>query len=203
MPVSPDQVVLRTGRLEDEPVLTRLLTQDFEGSRLVRLGPRFLRLLHRHILTSEHSICLIAERGGEVVGAGALVTSSSRFNRSFVVRKGVRSALATAPYLLRPSNLKTLLKGLTYFSGRRSNDADAEVITLIVSATATRSGIGARLFQALAAEARRRGVTRFKLITSTENEASNAFYARQGCIRLRTDPFYRDTTVNVYEYRSD
>ena len=193
---------LRRGRLSDVPLLSRSLTDDFEGSRLVHLGPRFIDLLNAHIVTSKHCVCLVAERRGEYLGAGVAVTSTRRFYREFVARKGLHCAMAVVPRLLHPVNLRTLLKGFTYFPSAPAGDPEAEIISFVVGAHATRSGVGTILFQGMVEALRAQGINRIKIVTSTGNEASNAFYARQGCRRLRSEGFYQDTRVNVYVYDS-
>ena len=43
-------------------------------------------------------------------------------------------------------------------------------------------------------------VVKFATVEAS-NEAANAFYRRLGCELVRTEPFYRDSFVNVYFYR--
>lgn len=176
------------------------MIEDFHGSRMTSLGPGFVRTLNRHMVTSRHCICLIAEQHGRVLGAAAAVTSTRKFFREFVVRKGLVCALLVLPRLLSTANIRTLLKGFTYFPNAPTDDPDAELISFVVSAHRTRAGVGAALFRGVVEGLQSRGITCMKIITSDENDASNAFYTRQGCQLVRTEPFYRDTRANVYVY---
>jgi ribosomal protein S18 acetylase RimI-like enzyme len=169
-------------------------------TRLGDLGPRFLRFLYRCMILSDHSLCLVAERNGQIVGHFTVLTSRRNFFRQFVLRKGLLAALMLLPWLLRPRNLQTAITGLTFSRNAAQDDPDAEAASLIVVSTAHRTGVGKALFEAILAELRKKGIRRMRSTTSPHNEAANALHKRQGGVLLRTEPFYRGESINVYVF---
>jgi ribosomal protein S18 acetylase RimI-like enzyme len=168
------------------------------NSRLGQLGPWLATLLHWHMATSRHCLCLVAEQDAAVVGYGSVLTATRRFNRSFLLSKGPISAVAVLPWMLRPSNVATVLRGLTYFPQTPMDDPPAELVSLVVSPIAQGVGVGSALFSELMARAKRHGIARVKICTDVENDGANRFYLRHGCRLLRSERLYRDSHVNVY-----
>jgi len=179
-------------------VLARLMIEDFDGSRLVDLGPRFIALLHRHMVTSAHCICRVAEDAGRITGYIAVTPSTRAFYRDFVLRKGFLAACLVLPRMLQPAHLRTVLKGLTYFPQAPDVDPAAEIVSFVIGPAARRSGVGSALFQNAVEALQARGVQQLKIMTAVDNDAANAFYRRHGSRFVRSEPFYRDTRVNVY-----
>jgi ribosomal protein S18 acetylase RimI-like enzyme len=170
------------------------------NSRLNNLGPEVVIILHRHMISSAHSVCLVAERQGMIMGYVSVLTSTRRFYREFLLRRGIQCALIALPRLLSRANLHTLLRGITYFPRTPHNDPEAELVSLIVGRATRRSGVGAALFRGAVEELRSRGITALKICTGTDNEGANALYQRNDCKLVRSEPLYQDSRINVYVY---
>jgi ribosomal protein S18 acetylase RimI-like enzyme len=197
--MSTNQIELRQARLEDAPTLAKMMVEGL-NSRLNNLGPGVVVILHRHMITSVHCLCLVAERQGMIMGYVSVLTSTRRFYREFLLRRGIRCALIALPRLFNPSNLHTILRGITYFPRTPQNDPEAELVSLIVSRTAQRGGVGAALFRGAVEQLRSRGITALKICTGTDNEGANALYLRNNCKLIRSEPLYQDSRINVYVY---
>jgi ribosomal protein S18 acetylase RimI-like enzyme len=197
-PTERAPLAVRPARPADVPVLARLMREDFDGSRLTHLGPRFVTLLHRHMATSAHCICRVAEDAGRITGYIAVAPSTRAFYRDFVLRKGLLAACLVLPRMLQPAQLRTVLKGLTYFPQSPQADPAAEIIIFVIDPAARRSGVGSALFHNAVEALQARGIQQLKIMTAVDNDAANAFYRRHGSRLVRSEPFYRDTRVNVY-----
>ena len=197
-PAERAPVALRPGRPADVPGLAQLMLEDFDGSRLIELGPRFITLLHRHMVSSAHCICRVAEDAGRITGYIAVAPSTRAFYRDFVLRRGVLAACLVLTRMLQPAHLRTVLKGLTYFPQAPQADPAAEIVSFVIGPAARRSGVGSALFRNAVEALHARGIQQLKIMTAVDNDAANAFYRRHGARFVRSEPFYRDTRVNVY-----
>lgn len=163
------EILLRPARPDEADFLADQMRRHIPWSRLLDLGPAFLRLLHRHMILSRHSLCLIAERDGEVLGYLAGTFSTAGFFRDFVLRRGVRAACVLVPHLLRPSRLRTILHSVLYFRGQpdrdRPPDPDAEILNFLVEEKARGTGLARRLFTTYRDELDRRGTGEFMVGT--------------------------------------
>lgn len=196
----PLPIEFRPARLADAPTLAKLMVEGL-SSRLNDLGPWFVTLLHRHMITSPYNLCIVAEQQGMLVGYGAVLTPTRKFYLDFLLRKGLLCVLITLPWLFRPKNLHVALRGFTYFPRSSHDDPEAELVSLVISPNVCRAGIGTALFLRLVEELRSRGIDTLKICTSAENDRANAFYRRQGCQYIRTDPFYQNNHINVYVHK--
>lgn len=199
---APDGVSVRPARPAEAGALARLMSEAITWSRLSGLGPGFVTLLHRHMISSANAVCYVAERESEIIGYSVWSVDSSKFYREFLLRCGFRAAIMLAPNIFRPRQLKTIARCLTYFPEAHPDDPQAEVLSFAVRPQAKQSGVGKAIFNALAHEFEKRGVKVVKVgAVEATNEGGNRFYSRLGCELVRTESFYRDSRVNVYVYR--
>ena len=190
---------IRPARPAEAPLLARLMTDAISWGRLAQLGPRFVTLLHRHMIGSKHTICRVAECGGEPVGYIAVAVDASRFYREFLLRRGLLAVLLLLPKLLAPHKRRVILRGLTYFPERNPGDPAGELVSVAVRADQQGAGIGRALMDAMFAEARTRGLRRCAIGTvDVNNRDANEYYRSLGGRVLRTVRFYEDTQVHVY-----
>lgn len=193
------EVEVRPARAEDAEGITRIAISVLEWSRLYDLGPTFSTLLNRHISTSEHALCSVAVRDGEVVGFLQGSLDAKALFRQFVLRHGWKAALILAPKMLSPKRLGSIWRGLTYFPENHDDDPPAEILSFAIDPSVQRQGVGMRLFDDMLARYRAAGVEDLKVGTiNVDNEASNAFFVKLGATLLRTEELYAGTPVNVY-----
>ncbi len=205
MPPSPAETPfqIRSARPEEAATLAEIMAEAIDWSRFKDLGLRFSTLVHRHMTRSRHCLCFVAVADGVILGFVAGTIDNRGFYREFLWRYGWRAALVLAPQLLRPARVRVILRGLTYFpESDRPEDPDAEALTWAVRAGVGQRGVGAALWKTLLDAYRERGITVVKMGTADpDNEVANRFFRSLGSELVRTDPFYRDTRVNVYYLR--
>jgi ribosomal protein S18 acetylase RimI-like enzyme len=199
---NPDSLQIRLARVSDASVIAKLIADEIDWGHLRDLGHSFLKLLHRHMIVSESSVCFVAEQRKEIVGYMTGTMDTSKFYREFILRYGIIAAIILLPKVLRPRHFRTIVRGLTYFPEAYPEDPKAEMLAFAVRPETRQSGVGKALFNATINEFKMRDVRAIKFGTvSVTNKAANAFYRRIGCRLVRTIPFYKDTEINVYIYQ--
>lgn len=193
------ETLIREGRPEDARRLGELMTEGLR-TRFSYLGQGVVTLLHKHMTTSRHCLCVVAERGGSTIGYAAVLTSGGKFYKEFVLRKGLLCGLIALPRLFRISNLRTIYTALTYFPGGGHHDPEAELVSIVVDRSAQGHGAGADLWNGVVRGLAARGIAELKICTGVENERANQMYRKRGCRLLRKEPLYHDSEVNVYVY---
>ena len=193
---------VRPAHLGEAGELALLMAEVISWSRLCELGHGFMTLLHRHMIRSRHAICYVAEREGAILGYAAWSADTAKFYREFILRHGISAAIKLAPKIIQPRQIQVILRGLTYFHEAHPEDPGAEVLSFAVRARAKQAGVGKAIFRAMAQEFKSRCIGAVKVgAVEVTNETGNLFYNRVGCELLRTEPFYRNSKVNVYVYR--
>ena len=99
-------------------------------------------------------------------------------------RAGAESAVAESAVAESAGTHPADVKSVVGYAGMVVAGHQADVQTLAVAATHQRGGLGARLLDALLAEARRRGAAEVLLEVRAENTAAQALYARAGFERV-------------------
>jgi len=197
-----DRLIVRRAFEADAPALASIMAEAIDWGRMRQLGHRFNTMVHRHMAKSEYAITYVAECNGEILGYAAGATDVSKFYREFLWRYGVPASLTLLPKVIRPSMLTAVIRGLTYFPDAYPDDPKAEMISLAVRRHITRSGVGQAVMAAATKELKAWGITTVKFGTvAVNNVAANKYYARMGAVIVRTVPFYKDSTVNVYIYQ--
>lgn len=196
------EFTLREARPNDADAMAHIMRIAIPWGRFKELGHAFSVLVQRHMVTSDHSICVVAEIDGKVVGYLTGTFDQRAFHRQFVRRHGVGAALRIVPRLWRPSLWRVLWRGLTYFPETANHDdPPSELISFVMLPECAGRGIGLALFEAVRRVYRERGVPLVKIGTvEATNDVANRFYEKLGCQLVRTEPFYRDSKANVYTF---
>jgi ribosomal protein S18 acetylase RimI-like enzyme len=194
-------IAIVPGRMEHARALAKLCDEELPWSRLRELGRPFLTVLHRHMITSRHTVCRVAERDGEVVGYIVGLVDPRGYQREFFLRYSIVAGLVALPRLLNPRRLAALLRGLRYFGEVAPDDPKEEFLSFAVSSRARGGGVGRALLDASLAALKERGVKHVRLGTvNPDNATAITFYERYGFRYLRTVPFYSDSKVAIYVY---
>src|SRR5262245_56823725 len=123
---------VRRARRSEAGTLGALMTEAISWGRLSELGPGFIRLLHVHMITSKHCVCLVAEDEGVVLGYLACTMDTKRFYREFLLRYGLQAGLRLVPLLFDSRHRQAMFRGLTHFSSAPKDDPPAEIISVAV-----------------------------------------------------------------------
>ena len=196
-----DELIVRRASEADAAVLASVMAEAINWGRLSQLGDKFNTMVHRHLASSKYAITYVAERNAEILGYASGVTDVSKFYREFLWHYGVAAAITLLPMVFTPSMLAAIIRGLTYFPDAHPADPKAELLSFSVRTHAKGSGVGRAILAATNREFKARGITTIKLGTvEVNNEAANKHYARMGGVVVRTVPFYKNSSVNVYTY---
>jgi ribosomal protein S18 acetylase RimI-like enzyme len=196
--MSERDYTIRFAKVEDVPAICEAF-KEMTYSRLHDLGPGFVRVLHRHIVTCPDAVCLVAEADGQVFGYVSDTVHTGRFVRGFILKYGLWAGIVALPYMFRPRNLRTVIRALTFFPEDRFGKQECSGLAFAVRKDMKRRGAGRALWAARNEEYVKRGIESFTFMTAGEpTAAANAFYKSLGCEFLGTQPFYKDTVASVY-----
>ncbi len=192
--------VVRRGGIDDARAVARLHAGQISEGFLSSLGPSFLERLYRRMCHSEGSFVLVADEGGQAVGFVAGSVATRRLFSTFMLRDGPLAALRAPGRLLAswPRALETLRHGRTATIER----ADGELLAIAVHPRCRRSGMGARLVEALLEEMARRSALTVEVVVGADNEAAVALYRGAGFVPVRTFEHHPGTTSLLLEHRS-
>lgn len=200
--MSNSPVLIRLAREEEAAALGDMMARRIHWGTMPKLGRGFVTLFHRHLTTSEHALCVVAEVDGVVAGYAAGLLHCGKFQRQFVLRHGLSAALAVAPRLLSPSVWKIALRLGTYFHRAPHKDPDAEMISLAVESGWGGRGVGRDLTADLLRRMAEAGCDCVKVGTvDVGNERSNRIFQGLGAVVVRTEDFAEGSPVNVYYWR--
>lgn len=180
--------MIRLGAAPDARRAAELHASSITEGFLPRLGPRFLERLYRRVVKDTHSVLLVAEEDGRVVGMIAGTEDVHALYRGFLWRDGAFATLVAAPRVLR--NLGAVLETLRYGGSSPTDLPPAELLAVAVDAAARGQGLGRELVDALNTEFARRGVAASKVVVGAANDTALHLYRATG---------YRDaSTVEVH-----
>ena len=175
---------IRQASVKDLSGVIRIHQEAFQGSLMTQLGPRFLRVYYRTVMTYANSVFYVAERGEEILGfvAGFVRPESFYHNLS---KHSMRLAVSMMPGLLWSPQLLFRVSGnmrqVEKNSSRRETRESAELASIAVLPSEGGKGIGKQLVQAFCEAAFARRAEQVFLTTDAEdNMAVNQFYLRLG-----------------------
>jgi glycosyltransferase involved in cell wall biosynthesis/ribosomal protein S18 acetylase RimI-like enzyme len=171
---------VRSARASEAPALARLHAENIIEGFLPRLGQRFLTLLYRSLIAWDDAVVLVAADAAGPAAFVAGVVDVKAFYRHFARRCGLRAAVAAMPRLLRPANLRRAFEVMRYADDRVS--VPAELLSMAVSPSARRRGLGTRLGGEFLEALRRRRVERVEVVVGEGNEAALAAYRKMGFV---------------------
>jgi glycosyltransferase involved in cell wall biosynthesis/ribosomal protein S18 acetylase RimI-like enzyme len=192
-----DRATIRRARSSDARRLARIHRRTLGGAFLPVLGERFLAELYRAAADDPEAVVCIAERNGTTVGFAAGVRSVPRFYRRFLLRHGLRAAIAVVPRALRPDVLRRIVETARYPIST-SDLPEAELLSICVEPGSRRNGIGRRLAARVMDGLSELGADEVKVVVDAENAAANRLYGSLGFLAERSIRIHRGTTSTVW-----
>jgi ribosomal protein S18 acetylase RimI-like enzyme len=173
--------LIRPLRPEDARQVAEIHAEGQPGTFLTSLGQAFLRALYAEMATSPQCYGFVAVQEGVVVGVVTGTVDASTVFKDLVLRRGYRLVLPVAGSVLRhPSLIPKIAQTFLYPSKIKSQAGEAELFFIGTRVRLRGQGLGQRLFQALADESRRRGMTTMGLTVDDSNETAKRFYQHRG-----------------------
>lgn len=173
--VQPD---IRPAADSDAPTIASLHCANITGGFLPTLGPGFMRLLYRALISWGEAVVLVSDDGHGPLGFVAGVTDTRDFYRYFMRRYGLRAMLVAAPRLLRPMNLRKARETWSYRG--RDLGVSAELLSMAVAATERNRGSASRLGTEFLSRMASLGALRVKVVVGSENEGAISAYRKMG-----------------------
>ena len=180
LPFSSDgDVTIREALATDSRAIARLHTEMIDTGFLSTLGPSFLDLLYRALITSARGTVIVAEGNGKVVGFVAGVDDTRSFYREFLRERLVAAGIRLLPALVRPGTWRRIWETLRY--GTSPDDGvGAELLSMAVAPAVKRRGLGNRLVGALQDEAISKGLRAMKVVVGSSNHPAIGLYESCG-----------------------
>ncbi len=172
----------------DVPEVVRIHLESFGGFFLSFLGPRFLTLLYRGLVSHPRGVALVAETGTGLEGFVAGVTDQSDFYRQLIKKQAIRFALASLGAVARrPAIIPRLFRALGQSRRSRSSSSSACLMSIAVRPGTAGKGLGRDLVAGFGAALVGRGIFEYCLTTDRDgNDRVNQFYRKLG-FRLTCD----------------
>ncbi len=174
---------------------------------LSALGMPFLATLYRAIDRCPYSFISIEKQGDDVVGFVAGTISVNEMYRWIIVRYGLLFFFQLSPLVFRPSFLKRILETLFYAAKKKGQKKEekkpdvasvsAELLSIAVSDRVRGKGVGSALLKQFEGYLRKRAVSKYKVVTYSEDKISNAFYT-QNEHSLARQFVHHDNVMNEY-----
>jgi glycosyltransferase involved in cell wall biosynthesis/ribosomal protein S18 acetylase RimI-like enzyme len=172
------EIEIREAEPGDAPAVGSLHSRMIRSGFLSSLGPGFLRLLYESLISGDSGAVFVAVRGDTVVGFIAGTDDTGRFYREFLRTRSLAALWNLLPALIRPKTWAKVIETLRY--GSREQELSAELLSMAVAPAVRRRGVGARLVEALLADARSRGLEGMKVVVGAENRAALSLYESCG-----------------------
>jgi glycosyltransferase involved in cell wall biosynthesis/ribosomal protein S18 acetylase RimI-like enzyme len=197
---SANEVEIRPGRPPDAAAIAQLHARTISTGFLSSLGPRFLRLLYRALVSGPDTVVLVAVSDEVVVGFIAGTRDTGAFYRDFLRRNALAAAWRLLPTLFRRGTIMRVWETLRY-GGEESGQA-AELLSMAVAPAARGRGVGLRLVDDLLTWASDAGIEEMRVVIGAENEIARSVYERAGFTLPRQIEMHRGVPSLELTWRS-
>lgn len=171
-------VSIRPATTSDSLAIANLHAGMIDSGFLSSLGPSFLDLLYRALISGRYGDVLVAETDNGVVGFVAGTSDTGSFYREFITEHLLQAVVRLAPALTRPRTWRRIWETLRYGSSR-DEPVKAELLSMAVAESARRRGVGRRLVSSLIEKNKERKVRAMKVVVGASNESAIRLY--QSC----------------------
>jgi ribosomal protein S18 acetylase RimI-like enzyme len=199
----------------NETLLTRLMKPDdcdaavsihirsFQGFFLTFLGPNFLSLLYRSIVSDSSGVAFVVEEKNKIVGFVVGSTQPSGLYKRLLKKHLVAFFLSSVgAFLRKPAIFPRLIRAFTISGQQLPAENCATLMSIAVDPTCQGKGIGKLLVKAFLSEAQLRGSHYVNLTTDVvNNESANIFYQSLGFELFRNFTTMEGRIMNEYLFK--
>lgn len=181
-----------------------LHAESISGGFLSQLGPGFLALMYRAIDEAPGSALFVEFQDGRAVGFVSGATGMGSIYRR-MLRWPVRLAVAVAPSLVRPRQLRKIFDIIKYARVKPSDAAwpHAELLSIAVAVESRGTGVSGRLYRRLAAHFDSQGHPTFRIVVGDALEPAHRFYRRMGATPVGRVEVHPGEASTVYIHQPD
>ena len=173
---------IRKITLRDLEEVVKIHLKSFQGFFLSFLGPKFLKLFYKGIISSPLGVGLIYINNNRVEGFICGAINPSDFFRYLLRKKWLHFSLASLRAILKkPSIISRIIRAKRRPSLSHKRNNKAELMSIGVDPKAQSKGIGKILVQHFLKELKYKGIQEVNLTTDRlNNEKVNEFYKKSG-----------------------
>jgi ribosomal protein S18 acetylase RimI-like enzyme len=196
-----NDILIRLMQPKDVKTVVDIHLDSFENFFLSSLGSRFLLLLYNTILEDESGISIVCETEGKVSGFAVGSNLPSGFYKRLISKKIFLFGLAALPAAIKsPGILPRLFRSLQVPQQYQKPDRQANLMSLAVSPTAQKQGIGGALIKEFATQCSQRKVDIINLTTDAQdNDKVNNFYQNFGFVLSNEFTTAEGRKMNEYQ----
>lgn len=194
-------LLIRPMQLQDVQDVVSIHLDSFENFFLSSLGAVFLRLLYSAILKDESGISIVCETEGEISGFAVGTDRPTGFYKRLISKQMILFGLAALPAAIKnPGIIPRLIRSLQVPQQYQKPDKQANLMSLAVSPTAQKKGIGGALIQEFANQCSQRQVDVINLTTDAKNnDKVNNFYQNFGFVLSHEFTTAEGREMNEYQ----
>jgi ribosomal protein S18 acetylase RimI-like enzyme len=183
------ELEIRAATTGDAAIIARLHADNIDTGFLRTLGVGFLRHLYESMLRYEGATVLVATDPYGPVAFVAGVSDVGAFYRRFVTTKGAVAGMSAVPRLVRPSAWRKIWETARYDGDHQ--ETGAELLSMAVSATYRRRGLGKTLASRLLEDLAGSGIGRVKVVVGAKNSGARKLYESVGFVATDTIEVHR------------
>lgn len=174
--------MLRSIAKEDCSSIVQIHLTAFNGFFLTFLGPRFLYLFYRGLISDPTGIAILYQQDEQILGFVVGTTNPKGFYQRLIKRHAVSFAFASFPALLRDIKIfPRLVRSFRKPNANLPKPNCTMLMSIAVMPDIQKKGVGKELVKAFFIEAKLRGSMFVNLTTDyNNNEHVNKFYSSLG-----------------------
>lgn len=188
--------MIRPFELKDIKQVVRLHRAELPGF-LSELGIPFLEKFYTHSLSIPEVFTIVEKEDEEILGFATGVVSAGGLYKKIISRDILGfGMLFLRFFIVHPDKLRKTFKTLAYPGFKQHIP---ELLTIAVAKKHQQRGVGRRLFQKVADEFEKRGMSGFE-VSVYERLPAVGFYQKIGCKFVRSFDFLGEK-MRYYKYR--
>lgn len=167
---------------------------------LSQLGPGFLFYLYKSIDECNDTVLIIISDNDNVIGFITGATSGLRSVFSHLLKKHlIKILLVLLPHLFSFSKLKRIAEIILHTNENKSNNPNAELLSLAIQKNYRGSGAAKELFEQLVRDFQNKDIKDFKIIVGEKLGAAHSFYRKMGATEIDTIRVHDTSNSTVYK----
>jgi L-amino acid N-acyltransferase YncA len=194
-------VKVRESSIADCPTVAQLHKNYIRGGFLSSLGTSMLELIYEAITSSLHSVCLVSEDNGKIIGYISATVNVADFYKDFLRRNTFKAGWILLPRMFNWKTAKGILETLFYPQRKAAALPDAELLSIVVEKDYRERGVSGELFEALTEELRKRKVHEFKVVVGANLVSACKFYERMKGVLKAEIEVHKNEKSLVYVWK--
>lgn len=191
---------IREMKLKDLEEIVNIHLNSFQGFFLSFLGPKFLMLFYKGIISSTLGVGFVYIDNNRIEGFICGAINPSDFFHNLLRTKWFHFSIASLGAILKkPSIIPRLLRAINSPSSSSKGDKKATLMSIGIDSQVQGKGVGGILVQNFLKELKSKGIYEVNLTTDRlNNKRANQFYKKLGFTLKRYFTTPEDREMNEY-----